>query len=112
MPPAGAVSVRGRLVLPTTGYVELRPEAPAGAVWQNLDPARFGAAAGIDVLPVVVEATAGAAPDDGLVRDWPAPDFGIETHRIYMVQWNAFALLAAFLWLWFHRPYARPAGDD
>ena len=48
-------------------------------------------------------------PDDGLLRDWPAPDFGIETHRIYMVQWYAFALLAAGLWLWFHRP--RAAGD-
>ena len=56
------------------------------------------------MLPVVVEATAAPVPDDGLVRAWPAPDFGIETHRIYMVQWYAFALLAAVLWLWFHRP--------
>jgi surfeit locus 1 family protein len=45
-------------------------------------------------------------PDDGLLRDWPAPDFGVATHRIYMVQWYAFALLAAGLWLWFHRPRA------
>ena len=48
---------------------------------QNLDPARFAAATGLDVLPVVVEATEAPIPDDGLVRAWPAPDFGIDTHR-------------------------------
>jgi len=40
-------------------------------------------------------------PDDGLVRDWPAPDFGVEKHRIYMLQWYALAALAAGLWLLF-----------
>jgi surfeit locus 1 family protein len=104
VPPAGRVAVQGRLAVPAAGYFELRTEAPAGPVWQNLDPGRFAAATGIEVLPVVVEATAAPVPDDGLVRDWPAPDFGIEQHRIYMVQWYAFALLAGILWLWFHRP--------
>jgi len=33
------------------------------------------------------------------VRDWPAPDFGVEKHRIYMFQWYAFAALALVLWL-------------
>jgi cytochrome oxidase assembly protein ShyY1 len=51
-------------------------------------------------------------PDDGLVRAWPAPDFGIDTHRIYMVQWYAFALLATLLWLWFHRPRAARHSHD
>ncbi len=110
-PPNGAVSVRGRLALPAAGYLELRRGPPAGNVWQNLDPARFTAATGIKVLPVIVEATAAPVPDDGLVRDWPAPDVGVEAHRIYMVQWYAFALLAAMLWLWFHRPRSAGGGD-
>ena len=110
VPPAGPVSVQGRLVIPSGGYVELRAETAPGPVWQNLDPARFGAATGLDVLPVVVEATAAAAADDGLVRDWPAPDFGVERHRIYMVQWYGLALLAAGLWLWFNR--RRAAGGE
>ena len=104
VPPAGVATVRGRLSIPPSGYLELRHETPAGPVWQNLDPARFNDATGLAVLPVVVETTAAPTPDDGLIRDWPAPDYGIETHRIYMLQWYAFALLAVILWLWFHRP--------
>ncbi len=109
-PPPGTVTVQGRIAIPATGYLELQPEATSGVIRQNLDPARFAATTGLAVLPAVIEATAAPTPDDGLVRDWPAPDFGIETHRIYMVQWYAFALLAAGLWLWFHRP--RAAGKE
>ena len=97
-PPAGEVRVRGRINLPPTDYVELAQAPPQGVVWQNLDPARFTAATGVAVLPIVVEATAG---DDRLVRDWPRPDAGTEKHRIYMVQWYAFAALAFGLWAWF-----------
>jgi cytochrome oxidase assembly protein ShyY1 len=32
---------------------------------------------------------------DGLVRDWPAPDFGIDKHYGYAFQW--FALAATLL---------------
>jgi len=97
--PRGAVTVEGRIAVPAAGYLELKAEAPVGPVWQNLDPARFAAATGADVLPVVIEQAAAPAPDDGLVRAWPAPDFGIDKHRIYMVQWYAFATLAIVLWL-------------
>jgi cytochrome oxidase assembly protein ShyY1 len=73
-------------------------------VWQNLDPARFAAATGLAVLPVVLEELDG--PHDGLARDWPRPDVGSEKHRIYMMQWYAFAALAVALWIglaWRHR---------
>ena len=49
----------------------------------------------------MIEATLPTGGDDWLARDWPAPDFGIERHRIYMVQWYAFAALALGLWAWF-----------
>jgi len=103
-PPAGEVIVSGRVSIPSAGYLELTPDDASGPVRQNLDPARFSAATGLDVLPAVLEATEAPIADDGLVRAWPAPDFGIDTHRVYMVQWYAFALVAALLWLWFHRP--------
>ena len=109
-PPPGAATVQGRIAIPAAGYLELKPESASGSIRQNLDPARFAAATGLAVLPAVIEAAAAPVPDDGLLRDWPAPDFGIATHRIYMVQWYAFALLAAALWLWFHRPRAAREG--
>jgi len=98
-PPDAAVTVEGRIGVPVAGYLELKRDPVTGPLWQNLDPARFAAATGIAVLPVVVEQTVPPVPDDGLVRDWPAPDFGIDKHRIYMVQWYAFAALALALWL-------------
>ena len=110
-PPAGQVTVRGRIALPAAGYLELKPDVASGPLRQNLDPARFAADTGLAVLPVVVEVTEPPVPDDGLVRAWPAPDFGVDTHRIYMMQWYAFALLAALLWLWFHRPRVARVAD-
>jgi surfeit locus 1 family protein len=100
-PPSGPVSVHGRLALPAGGHFELAGDTATGPVWQNLDPARFAAATGAGALPVVLEATSAPVPDDGLVRAWPAPDFGIEKHRIYMLQWYALAALAVGLWLYF-----------
>jgi len=101
-PPAGPVTVQGRVNIPAH-YVELAHAAPAGGVWQNLDPARFAAASGLPVLPIVLEQTVPltgpTGASDTLVRNWPAPDFGIEKHRIYMMQWYLFAATAAGLWL-------------
>jgi surfeit locus 1 family protein len=101
-PPAGDIIVRGRVNIPTANYVELSREAPAGVVWENLDPSRFAARMGLSVLPIVVEQTATTGAADNLVRNWPAPDFGIEKHRIYMMQWYLFAATAAGLWMYFN----------
>jgi surfeit locus 1 family protein len=99
--PAGKATVDGRIVVPPARYVELDGGASAGRVWQNLDPARIAAASGLPLLSVVVEQDAAGAPADGLVRAWAAPDTGVDTHRIYMMQWYAFAALAAGLWIGF-----------
>ncbi|MEN9559971.1 MAG: hypothetical protein RLZZ502_1182, partial [Pseudomonadota bacterium] len=37
--------------------------------------------------------------NDHLQRQWPAPDFKIDTHRMYRGQWLLFAALALVLWL-------------
>ena len=97
-PPKGEVTVEGRLDLPGA-YFELKSETPSGPLWQNLDPAKFSAATGVSVLPAIIEQTAPPFPDDGLARVWPAPDFGVDRHRIYMWQWYAFAVLAMTLWI-------------
>jgi surfeit locus 1 family protein len=69
----------------------------AGTVRENLDIARIAASSGLTLAPFVVEQTSEAG--DGLVRNWPAPDFGADQHQSYMIQWYSFAALAAALWL-------------
>ncbi len=76
-------------------------------MWQNLDPARFSIATGLAVLPAIIEEAPGGAPTSGLVRDWPLPDFGIDKHWIYQMQWYAFAAMTAGLWLYFRFRSAR-----
>jgi len=64
---------------------------------------------------LMIEATeppSAPASDDGLVRDWPAPDFGIEKHQIYMVQWYAFAVLAIVLWIVLNLRRTKPLADE
>jgi cytochrome oxidase assembly protein ShyY1 len=100
-PPAGHVELRGRINIPSGGYFELSSTPSHGVVWQHLDPRRFSQVTGVAVLPAVIEQTVAANQGDMLVRDWPAPDFGVEQHRIYMAQWYAFAALAMALWLYF-----------
>jgi surfeit locus 1 family protein len=97
--PEGEVVVRGRINIPAADYVELVRSAPERGVWQNLDPARFTQATGLAVPPVVIEAIGGAG--DGLAREQPRPDSGANKHRMYMLQWYAFAVLVAGLWAWF-----------
>jgi surfeit locus 1 family protein len=98
-PPEGTVRVQGRINPSPARYLELGGSGPAGNVWQNLDPMRFAEHTGLPVLPIVVEQLDG--PADGLLRDWPRPDAGIDKHRIYMMQWYAFAILAFGLWAGF-----------
>jgi cytochrome oxidase assembly protein ShyY1 len=46
-------------------------------------------------LPVVIEQHSDSG--DGLVREWPRPDLGIEKHESYSLQWYSFAVLAVAL---------------
>lgn len=96
-PPSGTIVVEGRINLPPARYLELAADADTGPIRQNLDIARIAAASGLPLLPFVVEQTQDSG--DGLVRDWPAPDFGIDQHRSYMVQWYSLAALGIVLWL-------------
>jgi len=99
--PAGLVTVRGQLDLPSRGYLRLGSEdaRPSGPLWQHLDPDRFAQATGLPVLPIVVHAE--DAGTGGLVPDLAIPDTGVEKHVGYMLQWYAFAVMTAGLWGWF-----------
>jgi len=72
--------------------------APAsGIVWQNVSVEAFGAWSKLRLAPWVIEQHSPA--DDGLVREWPRPDLGIEKHESYSLQWYALAALSLVLFV-------------
>ena len=66
-----------------------------GAVRQNLDIAAFAAESGLQLEPLVIEQHSDTG--DGLQRDWPRADLGIEKNQSYALQWYSFAALAIVL---------------
>jgi surfeit locus 1 family protein len=104
--PAGEVRVEG-LALARFAHL-LEPGSPArGKVRQNLDIRSFEAESGLRLQPVVIEQHSPAP--DGLVREWPRPDAGVEKHQSYALQWYSLAGLAVvvFVVLSFRRAGAR-----
>jgi cytochrome oxidase assembly protein ShyY1 len=97
--PAGVVEIKGRATLPPKRYLELEADTGTGALRQNLDIERIAASSGLALLPFVVEQTDPVNPPDDLLREWSPPDFGIERHLSYMVQWYSLATLTIVLWL-------------
>src|SRR5688572_14913503 len=97
--PAGSVRIEGVAVVPGR-FLELRKSDESGTVWQNLTIERFETSRKLSVQPFVIEQHSGL--DDGLVRSWKRPDFGISKHYGYAVQWFLFCGLIIFLYGFFH----------
>jgi len=91
--PAGRVRVEGIALPPSKRYLELSSRTVTGAVWQNLDLERFAAAHKMGLQPIVLQQRNDAI--DGLLRTWPRPDAGVDTHRAYALQWFAMSALIA-----------------
>jgi surfeit locus 1 family protein len=66
-----------------------------GKVRQNLDIKSYGLETGLRLQPIVIEQH--SAIDDGLMREWPRPDAGIQMHESYALQWYSLAALAVVL---------------
>jgi cytochrome oxidase assembly protein ShyY1 len=66
-----------------------------GAVRQNLDVGAYAKETGLALQPVVIQQRNDNG--DGLSRDWPKPDFGVDMHRAYALQWYSLAALSAVL---------------
>jgi surfeit locus 1 family protein len=96
---AGPRTLRGIVSRPTSGRYELAPESAKGTVRQHLVIERIQAEFGVQLLPVVVLQT--SETPDRLVREWPRPDAGVNTHLGYAFQWRALALAAFVAWMYF-----------
>lgn len=106
--PAGTVEIEGRIAPPPSRLYE--PGVPGyGAIRQNLDLVQFQAETQLPLMAVTLQQS--GAPSDGLLREWPAVNVGVDKHYGYALQWFAIAALVAALYLWFqvvrrfiHRP--------
>lgn len=98
---AAPVTLEGLLVPAQSRYLELSRQDVAGPVWQNLSLARYRAWYRGDLPDRMLLQTSPAS--DGLVRDWPRPDTGVERHRGYAAQWFALATTILALYVYYGR---------
>ncbi|MEA3394976.1 MAG: SURF1 family protein [Pseudomonadota bacterium] len=96
--PAGLVTVTGRIVPPPGKLYELGA-AEVGPIRQNLDLAQFRVETGLPLAAVSIQQTDAAA--DGLARDWPPGNTGVDKHYGYAFQWFGLCALIAVLYVWF-----------
>jgi len=92
---AGTQTLEGRAhYAPPAGFA-LGGEAADGPRWQRVDAERYAARTGTPVAGWLLWQT--SAADDGLLREWPRPDAGVDRHRGYALQWYGLAALATTL---------------
>jgi surfeit locus 1 family protein len=93
------VTLEGVLVPAQSRYLELSGQDVAGPVWQNLSLARYRDWYRGDLPDRMLLQTSPAA--DGLLREWPRPDAGVERHLGYAVQWFAMTAAIVALYAWY-----------
>lgn len=91
----GPVAIEGNVRWPERNPFTLAPHAGDGRLWQYIDVADYRDWARLAVRDWIVYQT--SASPDGLVREWPRPDAGIDRHRGYAFQWYALAGLSFVL---------------
>lgn len=96
--PSGLVQLEGRIV-PPPGKLYAMGAAEPGPIRQNLDLAQFKAETGLPLAAVSIQQTDAAA--DGLARDWPPGNSGVDKHYGYAFQWFGLSALIAVLYVWF-----------
>lgn len=92
--PAGRVRIEGVVLARLPRALKLG-EPAKGRVRQSVDLKEFAAESGLALQAFVIEQHSDTR--DGLARDWPPPDAGVEKHQAYAFQWYSLAALAVVL---------------
>ena len=71
-------------------------------MWQNLTLERYREVIPIAIQPFVIQQESAGAPDDGLIREWPLPDAGVDKHYGYAFQWFALSVVILAFYLITH----------
>ncbi len=100
--PAGAVTVHGRIAPPPSKLYEFKG-VDMSRIRQNIDIVDFSRETGLPLMSVSMVQIGSA--DEGLLREWAAPNVGIDKHYGYAFQWFALCGLVAGLYAWFQIIY-------
>lgn len=92
--PQGMVRVEGVALERLPRVLQVGP-AQSARVRQNLEVEAFAEETGLTLEARVIEQHSEAA--DGLLREWPRADAGVEKHQMYALQWYSLAALAIVL---------------
>ena len=96
--PASPVTVRGRIAPAPSKLYEFKG-LDTGRIRQNIDITAFSREISLPLMPVSMVQTGPA--NEGLLRDWAAPNVGIDKHHGYAFQWFGLCALIVGLYVWF-----------
>ena len=96
--PSGVVTVQGRIAPSPSKLYEFQG-VESGRIRQNVDINGFASEISLPLLPVSLLQTGAAS--DGVLRNWAAPNLGVEKNYGYAFQWFALSVLTVFLYVWF-----------
>jgi surfeit locus 1 family protein len=96
--PAGELRIEGVALEHLPRLLNVGPNEK-GRVRQSLQLPAFAAETGLRLEPRIIEQH--SPTDDGLLREWPRADMGVERNESYALQWYSFAALAVILALVF-----------
>jgi surfeit locus 1 family protein len=72
-----------------------------GKIRQNVNLTSFATELNLPLLPLSAQQLEEGTSKDGLLRDWPRVNTGVEKHYGYAFQWFGLAALIALLTVWF-----------
>lgn len=96
--PVGPVTVHGRIAPAPSRLYQFEGDE-RGRIRQNLDIPAFRTETALPLLDVSLLQT--GATSEGLLRDWAAPNLGVDKHHGYAFQWFALCSLVLGLYAWF-----------
>ena len=96
--PTGTVTVQGRIAASPSKLYEFQG-VETSRIRQNLDLPAYRAQTGLPLLDVSLLQTGAAS--EGLLREWAAPNLGVDKHYGYAFQWFGLCALVFILYGWF-----------
>lgn len=109
--PAGVVTIEGRLEAPPSKLMELEgvngvgggadPDGQKSRIRQNADIAQWAQQSSLLLLALSLVETSDGAASQGLLRDWPQINAGVQKHYGYAFQWFGLSVLVVLLYVWF-----------